>query len=237
MTKSAIYYTDNRLDPNMLRICQKQLRNSFDGEIVSVSLKPMDFGRNIVLENRVRSYPTMLLQILTALKASTSDIVFFIEHDVLYHPSHFEIKPSQKDIYYYNTNNYRWRWQTDIAITYDELTSLSMLCCYREIALKHYKYRYRVMEEQKLDEDRAREPRWARRFGYEPGTKSIKRGGITDEVSQTWRSKYPNVDIRHRGTFSHPKTFRREFVHLPPTFRETTIDKIEGWDLKKLFEL
>jgi len=182
-------------------------------------------------------YPTMLLQILTALKASTSDIVFFIEHDVLYHPSHFEIKPSQKDIYYYNTNNYRWRWQTDIAITYDELTSLSMLCCYREIALKHYKYRYRVMEEQKLDEDRAREPRWARRFGYEPGTKSIKRGGITDEVSQTWRSKYPNVDIRHRGTFSHPKTFRREFVHLPPTFRETTIDKIEGWDLKKLFEL
>ncbi|MHA1303720.1 MAG: hypothetical protein ACTSPI_08465 [Candidatus Heimdallarchaeaceae archaeon] len=237
MTKSCIYYTDNRLDPKMLEVCQKQLRKAFKGEIVSCSLKPMDFGRNIVLKNRVRSYPTMITQILMALEAATTDYVFFTEHDVLYHPSHFNFTPPRDDIYYYNINNWRWRWKTDVAITYDSLHSLSGLCCNRELAIKHYKYRIKVMKDQHLDENRAREPRWARLFGYEPGTKKKRRGGITNEDFEVWKSKYPNVDIRHKGTFSHPKTFLREFKHLPKTWVETTIDKIEGWDLKKLFNL
>jgi hypothetical protein len=223
----------------MVKVCQKQLRNSFDGEIVSVSLKPTDFGdKRIVLENRVKSYPTMVAQILTALEASTTSYVFFTEDDVLYHPSHFDFTPARNDIYYYNVNNWRWRWGTDIAVTYDELHSLSGLCCNRELAIRHYKYREKVMKEQGLDKDRAREPRWARRFGYEPGTKPIHRGGITDEGFETWRSEYPNIDIRHKGTFSHPKTFLREFKHPPSTFRETTIDKIEGWEnIKSMFGL
>lgn len=239
MTKGAIYYTDNSLEstfPDMLRVCQEQLKKAFNGDIVSVSLKPMDFGKNIVLENRVRSYPTMTMQILMALEASTADYVFFTEHDVLYHPSHFDFTPKRDDIYYYNTNNWRWRWGTDVLITYDELHSLSGMCCNRETAIKHYKYRLKVIEEQGLDNNRGREPRWARRFGYEPGTKKIRRGGITDEDFECWKSKYPNIDIRHKGTFSHPKTFIEEFNHLPTSWRETTIDNIEGWDLRGLFK-
>jgi len=233
--KGAIYYTENRLDPTIMQVCQKQLRKSFSGKIVSVSLKPIDFGRNIVLEGLVKSYPTYVKQILTALGASTADVVFFTEHDVLYHPSHFDFIPARDDIYYYNVNNYRWRWGTDIAITYDELSSLSGLCCNRELALNHYKLRMEAIEQMGLDAHRFREPRWARRWGYEPGTKPKRRGGFSDEEHETWRSEYPNVDIRHSGTFSHPKTFRREFKHLPTTFREVDIKDIPGWNLRELF--
>lgn len=237
MKKGCIYYTDNRLDPKILNICQKQLRSSFTGEIINVSLKPMDFGKNIVLKNRVRSYPTMITQILMALEASTSDYVFFCEHDVLYHPSHFDFVPQKENIYYYNVNNFRWRYLTDVAITYDTLTSLSMLCCYRDLAINHYKYRIKVMEDNQLDKNRSREPRWARRFGYEPGTKPTRRGGLTDEEHTKVISRFPNIDIRHKGTFSKPKTFRSEFRHLPNDFTEVNIDDIPGWDLRKLFNL
>lgn len=235
MKKGCIYYTSNDLDPRMWQICQNQLSKAFDGEIISVSLKPMDLGKNIVLENRKKSYPTMLEQILTALEYSTADIVFFTEHDVLYHPTHFDIVPKRDDIYYYNINNYRWRYMTDVAITYSGLTSLSMLCCYRELAINHFTYRIKVIEELGLDKTRWREPRWARRFGYEPGTKLERRGGITDEEHTKVKSKLPNIDIRHRKTFSHPKTFKKDFIHLPADFTEVNIDDIPGWNLKKLF--
>ena len=237
MKKGVIYYTNNRLDPEMMRVCQQQLRKAFTGEIVSVSLEPMNFGRNIVLKDRVSSYPTMTLQILTALETSTGDVVFFTEHDVLYHPSHFDFEPSKSNVYYYNTNNWRWRWETDVVVTYDELHSLSGLCCNRETAINHYKIRIKHIEEMGLEAHRFREPRWARRWGYEPGTKPRRRGGITDEAFETWRSDYPNIDIRHNGTFSHPKTFLREFKHLPTSWVENTIDKMPGWDLKGLFNL
>ena len=234
----AIYYTENRLNREMMAICQKQLREAFKGEIAVCSLKPIDFGdKNVVLEGAVKSYPTMITQILMALELSSAENVFFTEHDVLYHPSHFDFIPPRDDMYYYNINNWRWRWGTDVCITYDKLSSLSGLCCNRELAIKHYKYRIKVMKEQKLDERRGREPRWARKFGYEPGTKKRRRGGITDEDYETRRSEFPNVDIRHRRTFSHPKTFLSDFITLPTTWRETTIDKIPGWDLKRMFSL
>ena len=235
---SAIYYSDNRLDPKMLEVCQKQLRKAFTGEIVSVTLAPMDFGRNIVLEGRARSYPTYIKQILTALENATTKYVYFTEHDVLYHPSHFDFIPPRDDIYYYNVNNWRWRWETDVAVTYDDLSSLSGMCCNRELAVKHYRLREKMCEDNKDNESRTREPRWARRYGYEPGTKPIKRGGLTDEEFIKRRSEFPNIDIRHKGTFSHPKTFLEEFKY-PPTgsWKETNVFTIPGWDVKSLFGL
>ena len=61
----------------------------------------------------------MITQILTALENSTADIIFFTEHDVLYAKEHFDFTPPLNDVYYYNMNNYRWRWGTEVAITYE----------------------------------------------------------------------------------------------------------------------
>src|ERR1700674_133730 len=102
LTKGCIYYTDNRPRWFILEKCQEQIKKSWSGKIVSVSLAPINFGENIVLAGRKRSYPTMLTQIVMALTALDTDIVFFLEHDVLYHPSHFDFTPPCDDIYYYN---------------------------------------------------------------------------------------------------------------------------------------
>lgn len=235
MTKGIIYYTDNRLGEPIFSIVQRQILKS-GLPIVDVSLKPINFGKNIVLD-LPPGFITMNKQIIKALEESGSTNVFFCEHDVLYPISHFDFSPPRPDIFYYNANVWRWKYPENLAITYDRLISLSGLCVNREFALEHYMARLKKIEEMGWDRDTRHEPMWARKWGYEPGTKKIKRGGFSDDDFETWMSKDPMVDIRHGKTFSQPKVTLASFVHKPINWRETTLDKIPGWNLRQLLSL
>jgi hypothetical protein len=235
MRSGIIYYTDNRLSETIFNLVQKQILRS-DLPIVSVSLKPINFGENIVL-NLDPSYLAMLTQITKALEVSKAEYVFFCEHDVLYPLSHFEFQPSRDDIFFYNEHVWRWKYPENFAITYDRLICLSGLCVNREFALKHYKKRLQKIKELKLEATGRREPLWARRWGYEPGTKKTKRGGFSNDDFETWKSKQPLIDIRHGKTFSQSKVNLDSFIHPPTNWQETELDKIAGWNLKKLFNL
>lgn len=223
--KSIIYYTDNRLDEEITKRVQRQILKS-GLPIVSCSLKPLDFGKNIVLDLQ-RGPTTMVRQIIAALEASESDYVFFCEHDVLYDQSHFDFDPSSKDVFYYNTNVWRWDYRGDKVITYDHFCSLSGLCVSREKALEHYKKRLATIQEKGFDKISGKNPSWARKMGYEPGKK-------TGEKTEEWRSEYPNVDIRHQNTMTPIKMTIESFIHKPTGWKESTIDKLPGWDLKEL---
>ena len=87
MTKGILYYTNNRLDDKIFKAVQKQLL-TIGLPIVSVSLKPIDFGQNIVLDLPT-GLVTLTKQILKGLEAITTEVVFFAECDVLYNQSHF----------------------------------------------------------------------------------------------------------------------------------------------------
>ena len=238
MTKGAIYYTDFNVDLLIMKVCQEQIRNNFNGEIVSVSLnKPIDLGKNTVLENRERGYLTMVEQIIIGLETLTTDYVFYLEHDVLYHKSHFDFIPPKDNVYYYNVNNWRWDYPKNRAISYDKLISLSGLCVNREFAIKHYKKRLELIQKNRWDKDKSKDPRWARRMGYEPGVKSKRQSLFLDNDYEIHESKYPNIDIRHNKTFSPPKITLESFKHKPNSWKETTLDNIDGWDLKKIFNL
>jgi hypothetical protein len=235
MTKGIIYYTDNRLGEPIFSIVQKQILVS-DLPIISVSLKPINFGKNFVLDQPPR-YISILKQIKKGLEESNSDYVFFCEHDVLYPKEHFDFTPPRNDIFYYNANVFRWKYPENLAVSYDRLISLSGLCVNRKFALEHFQKRLKIIEKNGWDKDLSHEPLWARKWGYEPGTKKTKRGGFSDDDFETWLSKYPIIDIRHNRTFSQPKVTLDSFIHKPTNWKETTLDKIPGWDLKKLFNL
>ena len=235
MSKGIIYYTDLRVGEPIAPLV-RQFIHASGLPIISCSLnKPLGFGENHVLEGE-RGWATMARQIIVALENSRADDVFFCEHDVLYHSSHFEFTPSRNDTFYYNVNTWRWRYPKDWAITYDHLISLSGLCCNRELALNHFKGRIKTAEERGYDFD-SREPYWARKWGYEPGTKRRGRGGFSDEKMEVWRSEFPNIDIRHKKTLSLPKVTLKEFKHIPQGWKEIKIKDILGWNLKGLFEL
>lgn len=231
--KGIIFYTDSMIDEPIKSVVQKYVQVS-GLPIVSVSLAPLDFGRNIVVEGK-RGYVTYIKQIITALEASNADHVFFVEHDCLYPKCHFDFTPPRDDIYYYNRNVYRWKYGSYTAITYDRLLNLSCMCCNRLLALSHY----RLIEEKICDNPNkfnSKEPSLARKMGYEPGTKKKKRGGLTDEDFDTWCSEYPVVDIRHEGTFSPPKCTLSSFRHAPSNWQEILVGHVPGWNLLEMFK-
>ena len=222
--KTILYYTDNKLDEPIFSAVQNQLKKA-GLPIVSVSLKPIQFGTNIV-RNLDPGYVTMLKQIIAGLEKVKTKYVFFCEHDVLYPKSHFDFTPQRHDIFYYNDNIWRWDYPKDRLITYNRLISLSSLCVDCEYVLDHYKFRLEVIELNGWDKDKRHEPDWARKWGYEPGTKKIKRGGFSNDDFETWQSPEPIIDIRHDKTFSQRKVTLDSFKHAPTGWRETTIDKL-----------
>lgn len=233
--KGAIYYTGFGVSLFIQTVCIDVLKHNFQGEITSVSLnRPIHIGRNIIIPGQ-KGYVSMVRQILTALEHSTDDVVFFTEHDVLYPTSHFEFTPPRSDIFYYNSNVWRWEFGSDHAVRYDRMISLSGMCCFRELALENYRMRMKKIYEAGSEAFESKEPDLARKWGYEPGTKKIKRGGLTDQDFDTWQSKEPLIDIRHKQTYSPPKLTQESFKHAPTGWEEIPIEKIPGWDLQSLF--
>ena len=107
MSTGICYYTDNRVKEPIFSTVQNILSDiskKTSIPIVSVSLKPINFGHNIVLENRERGYPTMIRQIIMSLENLDTKYVFFCENDILYHLSHFDFIPPEDNIFYYNSN-------------------------------------------------------------------------------------------------------------------------------------
>lgn len=208
LTKGIIYYTDNQLKVKIAKKVQDQLK-TIGLPIVSTSLKPMDFGHNIVVKGQ-RGYATMFKQILTALEASTAAIVFFCEHDVLYHPSHFDFVPPRKDKFYYNQNFWKI-WPDGFAAHWDA-NQVSGLCCYREHAIKYYRERLEQIEKEGFDRS------------YEPGGRDKKQYGV-------WNSPFPNYDIRHDNnlTKSHRSegSFRDKSTCV--NWKECRYNELDAW--------
>ena len=235
MKKGICYYTDNKLQDPLFSLVQDLILEA-RLPIVSCSLKAISFGENIVV-NGSRGYVSYINQILTALMNSKADHVFFCEHDVLYPKSHFDFIPPEDNIFYYNENVWRWWDQGTTAIRYERMLPLSCMCVNRKFAIKHYKIRQKEIYRQGLDQFRSREPRFARLWGYEPGTKKKKRGGLTDDDFDTWSSKIPVIDVRYKGTFSSPKIHIEDFKHEPKNWQEIDIKDIKGWKLQNYYEL
>ena len=174
-SKGIIYYTDNQLKTSIARKVQAQIR-SIGLPIVSASLKPMsNMGTNIVVQGQ-RGYLTMFKQILAALEASTADIIFFCEHDNLYHPSHFDFTPDRVNTFYYDRN--WWKVRADGYAVHWDADQVSGLVCYREIALAWYRNRIATFP--------GPDGKFDRKFEPQSGT-----------GSEWWKAEYPSIDIRH----------------------------------------
>lgn len=220
-TVGVLYYTDNCLDDEIALPVRDQIKRSLpkDAKLVSVSLKPIDFGQNIVI-NKERGILTMHEQILAGLEALDTDYVFFCEHDVLYHQSHFDFVPPDSDRFYYNGNIWRVRQSDGFAVSYDH-KSLSQICANRKKLIEEYKIR--------VEELRKAIPN---KMSYEPGTRSKESGGFSDNKAEFFYSDCANIDIRHDGNLTRSKWRQEDFRSMRScrNWKETFVGEIEGWE-------
>lgn len=101
--KTIIYYTSNREDPIFeSKIRANIIKNKGDLPIISVSQKPIDFGKNICVTDVGNSYFNAWRQMLIGAKAAKTDYVVLTEADYLYPEEYFSYEPKDQDVYRYN---------------------------------------------------------------------------------------------------------------------------------------
>lgn len=207
-SKSAIYYTDCKLEPRIRDAALAQLHKS-GLPIAYVSHDESMFGP--------RGPLAMFLQILFGLEHTESEIVYLCEHDVLYHPSHFAFVPPDPTKIYYNLNVWQLR-ASDGHCVFWEAKKVSQLCAYREVLVEHYRKRVELVEK----------GGFSMKTGYEPGSHH-RPERVDDLESDAWWSEVPNVDIRHNNNLSKSKWSPSDFRDKRNCKNWQESDSIPGW--------
>lgn len=221
--KSVVYYTHNRREMAMFEMVQRQIKCGIGADrIVSVSSQPIDFGKNLVHSFVPdNGWLDMFEKILIGLENSPGDIIYLCEDDVLYHPSHFDFVPPRDDTYYYNVNVWKLRYKDGFCRRVDDCKQLSGLVAHRDLLIRHYRARV----------DSVRKNGFTRRNGFEPGTRSIRRGGYDNNPAASYSSTYPNIDIRHDDNATANRWLKSQFRNQKYTvgWQESNAASIPGW--------
>ena len=218
MIKGLVYYTNNLPDEKIFLACQAQLNRCMEiwkFPIISVSQKPINFGQNFVMDLE-SSVPSMFKQILKGIEQCKTDVIFLIEHDVLYHPSHFDFTPEKEDHFYYNRNEWRVSSTTGKAVYYEH-NDVSQLCARRDLLLAHYSKVVELVEKEEFKSS----------YGFSP-PKGLPKELQTGHYG-CFKSKVPNLDIRHPNTFTPQRMNKSDFRSERSRRGWTESDGVPGW--------
>ena len=106
-----VYYTDNKIEASLASAVRNYLKKMAGPiPIISVSQKPLNFGKNICVGFKNKSYQSLYEQMYEGVKAAPENsIIYLCEHDVFYHPSHFAKIPDSDNAIYVNQNKVYWK--------------------------------------------------------------------------------------------------------------------------------
>lgn len=220
MDKGLVYYTDNRCEERIATVCRQQLERcmkTYNYPIVSVSHYPIAFGRNIVLYHP-RSVLSIYKQTVKGLEECKADVIFLVEHDLLYHPSHFDITPSREDVFCFDFNNWFVSSNGGQALTYNH-SDESLMCAYRDLLLKHFRKALEYTEKNGFDKS----------LGFTP-PKGVPKG---ERVGGTeiYKAAYPSIHINHDNNFTRKRMKKSQFKSEPKDWLEA--DEVPGWGKTK----
>jgi hypothetical protein len=221
--RTIIYLTDNSLDEELANLCRRKLTEAAgDIPIVSVSQKPLDFGRNVCVGEIGRCWLSLYKQLLAGCEAIDEGWVVVAEHDCLYTSEHLNYTPDDAGVFWYNDN----RWLVQWGGNHPELNgmyswwpgklALSQLVCDRVLLHRCIAERVWYLETGvNAGEFGKGEPgvvpidviRKARRRATN-GSSAWLRGYLeylTYYKHATFKTRLPNLDIRHGTNFTGPK--------------------------------
>lgn len=229
MKTTVIYITDNNLDERIDVLCKKNILESIgDLPLISVSQKPIDFGRNICVGKLPRSSLSINIQIMKALEIIETEYIAIAEHDCLYTNEHFSFTPSNKDVFYYNENVWVLQVYSKDFSQYNGMFSFfkhrkanSQVVCGTEIMKKAVADKIEMMSDPawlrkypsgRIGEAGAMDYNHAMRLAKGDSVTHIRKKleiYITKYKSENWITKIPNIDIHH----SNNLTKNRRGVH------------------------
>ena len=117
---TVIYISANHITDYFAENIRKQiLISKGDYDLISVTHKPIDFGKNICVGDIERNKFNIYRQLLIGAKEAKTKYIAIAEDDVLYPPGHFDIFRPDDDKVAYNFNRwslYTWREEPIFAL-------------------------------------------------------------------------------------------------------------------------
>ena len=210
---TVIYYTSNYASPYFLANTLAILKNAIgDLPVISVSHKPMDFGRNICVGDIGRSHLNIYRQILIGAKAAETPYVALAEDDILYPASHFELRPSSMDVFNYDVNKWSlYTWYQPPTFSMLGNTVVHQLISSRDYLVDDMQERFARFP----DESKINLSNWK-----DPGRGEELLGMEKRRRERAW-SKEPTIAFSHEDAFgflnlgkrkAHGK-MRADFLH------------------------
>jgi hypothetical protein len=191
----------------------------------------MDLGKNICVGRQRRSWLTLYRQLKAGLEAARTKYVAMAEHDCLYTMEHFAWLPPRNDTFYYNENVYLVQWADNhpelkgmYSRYWTQRLALSQLVCNRKLLLESTDAKLKVIDKNRAIKHLAHagEPgitkikqaqRWAE-SGRPVYLKKYLQDQLDKEKYDTFKTKTPNLDIRHNGNFTGPKRGKQRTYDL-----------------------
>jgi len=185
---TLLYYSANLIEEPFGTNVRNHLLSIFpDGiPLISISHKPMDFGKNICVAGFAYSIYNIYRQIYIGAQAAETEYVACCEDDALYNLEHFSFRPP-KDTFAYNLN--RWIIDNDLFF-HRNRANMSMCIASRELMIETLKKRFEKFPDEIVDR--------AQLVGFgEPGRSEFKLR-LPSVKMMTFETKDPTLVFNHR---------------------------------------
>jgi hypothetical protein len=204
----------------------------------------MDFGHNVCLGDIGRSHHSLFKQTLVGAETAETKHMALAEHDCLYTAEHFNWIPPDDEFFYYNVHHWFVQWGGKLSgmYSYFRRKPMSMLICNRELYIRAIKEKLAMIEdgyEIRKGQLGACEPgvcendvafvKVQNPEECEPGVcddraafieKKLRLTQHKDVGKETFRARsfkteFPNIDIRHGKNFSGNRRGRQRCYSIP----------------------
>jgi hypothetical protein len=208
----------------MKNITDNLLKVIGDAELISVSQKPMDLGRNICVGDIGRSHLNIYRQALIGAKAAETPYIALAEDDILYSKSHFEIRPSSMEVFNYDINEWRiYSWTIPPLFSHKGNICVHQLISARDYFVDAMETRFR----NNPDESKINLGNWK-----DPGRHDHLVGDKNRNIERSFASQ-SSIVFSHEDAFGYLNMGKRK-GHGPKQCQY-----IEGWgraeDIYKVF--
>ena len=141
---TILYYSANLVPQKFMNRIQEQIvKAAPDTEIISITQKPINFGRNICVGQIGVSSYNVYKQILLGAKNAITEYVAMAEDDALYPVDHFSYRP-QGETFAYNVNKWSiFTWKKDPIMSYRERRTMVGLIVNRIALIRTLEERFK----------------------------------------------------------------------------------------------
>jgi len=150
--KTIIYYTSNTEKESFEnKVRENILKLSKGLPIISVSQKPMDFGKNICVGELEQNYDNAFYQALVGCEEAKTEYVAMCEDDCLYPEGYFDFEPTDPNVIYTYDNVWLMWDRHNRTRFYKHGTTAGSIMLSRELYIKMLKGKPPVFKGRKLN--------------------------------------------------------------------------------------